>query len=129
MPDSSRANVRTQDINLKFDSMAPPRGAQAHKLCISSAAHAPTLTLHELITARNLINDSLDVIDVSRWTGDAKNANFIAGQLRLLFDNVQEAKQCLKGTLQSQSDWWEDPVDQNVSYFIACFKISSLNAR
>lgn len=72
------------------------------------------LALRQLTQVRNLINSSLDVIDVTTWTGDAKNADFIAGQLRLLFDNVQEAKQTLKGSQEINKLWCEDPLDDNV---------------
>lgn len=85
------------DIQLRLSSLQPPRGQNHYKLSISSAPAAPTLVLDQLTTARTLINSCLDVVDATRWTGDATNANFISGQLRLLHDNVQEAKQALKG--------------------------------
>jgi hypothetical protein len=69
--------------------------------------------LEQLTTVRTLINNSLDVIDVSSWAGDYKNASFIAGQLRLLSDNVQEARQTLKGEIPIKP-WWEDPMDEKV---------------
>lgn len=71
--------------------------------------------LEQLSTVRTLINNSLDVIDVSRWAGDYKDASFIAGQLRLLSDNIQEARQTLKGEV-SIKPWWEDPVDEKVNH-------------
>jgi len=105
----------SQDINLKLASLPPSRGLPSYKLSISSTSEAPTLFLDQLTTVRTLINASLDIIDVSTWTGDAKNADFISGQLRLLFDNVQEAKQTLKGGMPSRKSWWEDPIDEKVS--------------
>lgn len=63
---------------------------------------------------RTLINACLDVIDVSRWTGDATNANFIAGQLRLLSENVHEAKQHLRGAPEVQTRWNEELVDPSI---------------
>jgi len=69
--------------------------------------------LEELTSARTLINASLDVIDVTRWAGNSNDANFIAGQLRLLYDNILEAKQTLKGEIEQKS-WWENPIDEKV---------------
>ncbi|KAK0868685.1 hypothetical protein LTS02_003526 [Friedmanniomyces endolithicus] len=45
------------------------------------------------------------------WTGDATNADFISGQIRLLHENIQEAKAALKGWTPSQKLWYNDPVD------------------
>jgi len=104
-----------QDINLKLVSLPPPRGLPSHKLSISSASQAPTLILNQLTTVRTLINSCLDVIDVTKWTGDASNGNFIAGQLRLLYDSIHEAKQTLKGEGPDVKEWWEEPVDEHVS--------------
>ena len=70
--------------------------------------------LSQLTSVRNLINQALDVVDISTWTGDAHDANFIAGQLHLLFDFVQEAKNMLKGGEEVVTKWWEDPIDENV---------------
>ena len=115
------ANLGTpisKDVNLKLATLPPPRGAPSHRLSISAAPQAPTITLDPLTEARNLINASLDVIDVTTWTGDARNADFIAGQLRLLFENVQEAKLAMKGGSSAQKSWWEDPYDESVSLLL-----------
>jgi hypothetical protein len=56
----------------------------------------------------------LDVIDVTTWTGDANNSNFVAGQLGLLFDHIQEARQALKGYSDVQLHWYDHPVDDNI---------------
>ncbi|KZF19237.1 hypothetical protein L228DRAFT_286091 [Xylona heveae TC161] len=101
------------DIHVKLPSLPPPRGASSYRLLLSSSPDAPPFVLNQLSTARNLINQSLDIVDVSTWTGDAKNANFISGQLRLLFDYIQEAKLELKG-LTTQGNWWDDPIDERV---------------
>lgn len=101
------------DVHLKLATLPPPRGSSTYKLTLCSSPNAPSFVLSQLSTVRNLINQSLDVVDVSTYTGDAKDANFISGQLRLLFDNIQEAKQELKGW-ESHLKWWEDPVDERV---------------
>lgn len=99
---------------MRLISHPPPRGSPSLKLSISSAPQSPTLVLAQLTTVRTLINACLDVIDVSVWTGDAKNANFIAGQLQLLFDNFQEAKHALTGGASIQKLWCEDTIDPHV---------------
>lgn len=70
--------------------------------------------IQQLTTVRTLINACLDVIDVTTWTGDSTDANFVAGQLRLLYENIQEARQALKGYSDVQLPWWENPVDDKV---------------
>ncbi|KAI9712585.1 MAG: hypothetical protein M1828_001686 [Chrysothrix sp. TS-e1954] len=116
------ARILKGDVALKF--ATPPSSSRgsavaagaSQKLTISGEAQAPTLTLEAVTAARSLINASLDVIDVTAWTGDATDAGFIAGQLRLLFENVQEARQTLKGTSAAQlrRRWWEDAYDESV---------------
>lgn len=44
-----------------------------------------------------LLNQSLDCIDIARWTGDRTSADFIASQLRLLDAILLEALAVLKG--------------------------------
>ena len=73
----------------------------------------------QLTAVRTAINTCLDVIDVTAWTGDATDANFVAGQLRLLYDHIEEGRQALRGYSDVQSAWWETPVDEKV-----CFELS-----
>lgn len=101
-------------MTLKPSTIRPPAGASGYRLSVASAPDAAVLALPQLAAARRLINDSLDVIDVSTWTGDAGNASFIAGQLRLLYDHVQEAKQNLKGEPHTRRQWWEETADAKV---------------
>ncbi|KAJ9623905.1 hypothetical protein H2203_005350 [Taxawa tesnikishii (nom. ined.)] len=103
------------DVHLRLPSLPPPRGQSSYKLSISTAPSAPPLVLEQLASVRTLINACLDVVDATTWTGDAHNANFIAGQLRLLHDNIQEAKQALKGGSDvQQTPWNEDPLDERI---------------
>ncbi|ORY11527.1 RAVE subunit 2/Rogdi [Clohesyomyces aquaticus] len=102
------------NIKLRLSSLPPPRGSTSYDLTISSAPQAPTLVIQQLTSVRTLINASLDVIDVTTWTGDASNANFVAGQLHLLHDNMQEARQALKGYSDVQLPWWENPIDEKI---------------
>lgn len=101
------------DVQLRLPSLPPPKGQTSYKLSLSALPTAPTLVLEQLNTARTLINACLDVVDATRWTGDSKNANFISGQIRLLHDNIQEAKTALKGWTEQQKPWHEEPVDPN----------------
>ena len=98
------------DVYLRLPSITVPRGQNAYKLSISTLPSASTIVLEQLTTTRTLINACLDVVDATRWTGDSKNANFISGQLRLLHDNIQEAKGALKGWTEGQKSWQEDPI-------------------
>ncbi|KAK0940837.1 hypothetical protein LTR48_002559 [Friedmanniomyces endolithicus] len=99
------------DIQLRLPSVPVPRGQPSYKLSISTQPTAPTLAFEQLTTTRTLINACLDVVDATRWTGDATNADFISGQIRLLHENIQEAKAALKGWTPSQKLWYDDPVD------------------
>ncbi|KAF1995760.1 hypothetical protein P154DRAFT_444825 [Amniculicola lignicola CBS 123094] len=118
------------NVKLRMASLPPPRGSPTFDLTISSAAQAPTLTVQQLTAVRTSINSCLDVIDVTTWTGDATNANFVAGQLRLLHDSLQEARQALKGYSDVQPPWWENALDEktfdpplppNVSFHLFVF--------
>lgn len=101
------------DVQLRIPSLPPPRGQTSYKLTLSNLPTAPTIVLEQLTTTRTLINACLDVVDATRWTGDSTNANFISGQLKLLHDNIQEAKSALKGWTDSQKPWHEESVDEN----------------
>lgn len=103
-----------QNVKLRLSSLPPPRGSPTYDLTISTAPHGPELVIKQLTAVKAAINNSLDVIDVTTWTGDAKNADFVAGQMKLLQDNIQEARQALKGYSDVQMPWWEDPIDEKV---------------
>lgn len=88
---------------------------------MAPSANAPELVLPQLTSIRGLINDSLDIIDVSRWTGQSTNASFIAGQLKLLHDHLKEAKNTLKGSISGEEverlpggQWWTDSADDGL---------------
>ncbi|KAF2257977.1 hypothetical protein CC78DRAFT_538142 [Lojkania enalia] len=123
------------NVKLRLSSLPPPRGSTSYDLTVSSAPEAPTLVIQQLTSVRTLINASLDVIDVTLWTGDSTNANFVVGQLRLLHDNIQEARQALKGYSDVQQAWWKDPIDErtfdpplpsNVSFHLFIFDAALL---
>lgn len=78
------------------------------RLSISNAPTAPPLLLGQLCSLRDLVNQSLDVVDVGTWTGDPLNASFILGQLRLLLDSLAEARQMLKGDSDAVRGKWSE---------------------
>nr|POF06856.1 uroporphyrinogen-iii c-methyltransferase [Quercus suber] len=107
------ARIVKGDIQLRLPSLPPPRGHTSYKLSLSTAVSAPILVLSQLTTARTMINACLDVVDATLWTGDNTNANFIFGQLRLLHDNLREAKSSLRGLGDHHKPWYEDPADEH----------------
>lgn len=114
-PWETNSFLRSQDVQLRLNSLPPPRGSVSTRLCLSTAPTAPELVLPQLASVRRLINDSLDVVDVSTWTGDPMNSNFISGQLRLLHEHLSEARQALKGDNgETKKAWWEESADENV---------------
>lgn len=99
-----------------MSSLAPPRGQQSYPLRISSP-----LPLPQLSTLLNLLNQALDIIDISTWTGDPKNGSFISGQLRLLADIIDEARAVMRGGEDVVGGkWWEDDCagDETVSQIL-----------
>ncbi|CAL5872718.1 uncharacterized protein PFLUO_LOCUS6985 [Penicillium psychrofluorescens] len=96
------------DIQLRLSSLPHPRGASSTRLSLSQAPDAPELVLQQLVSVRNLVNQSLDIIDVSAWTGDPLNAAFIFSQLHLLLETIGEARQMLKGDGDDvRGKWWD----------------------
>ncbi|KAH8423331.1 uncharacterized protein LDX57_001089 [Aspergillus melleus] len=96
------------DIQLRLSSLASVRGSPTTRLCLSTGPDAPELMLNQLASVRNLVSQSLDVVDVSTWTGDPLNASFIFGQLHLLHETISEARQMLKGESDKvRGKWWE----------------------
>lgn len=66
------------------------------------------------MSVRNLVNQSLDIVDVSTYTGDPHDAGFIFSQLHLLHETINEARQMLKGDGDVRGNWWETSVSDNV---------------
>ena len=64
---------------------------------------------------RDAVNQCLDIVDVSAWTGDPLNANFIYSQLHLLRETITEARQMLKGEEDNMKEkWLETSAHENV---------------
>ncbi|KAJ5492572.1 hypothetical protein N7539_001318 [Penicillium diatomitis] len=95
------------DIQLRLASLPAPRGASGTRLTLSQSPGAPELVLPQLVSVRNLVNQSLDIVDVSTYTGDPLNAAFIFSQLHLLKETIGEARQMLKGEGPERGNWWE----------------------
>ncbi|KAJ5095623.1 hypothetical protein NUU61_004979 [Penicillium alfredii] len=103
------------DIQLRLSSLPPPRGAPSTRLSLSQSPDAPSLVLPQLVSVRNLVNQSLDIVDVSAWTGDPLNATFIFSQLHLLHETIREARQMLKGESDDvRGNWWETSATENM---------------
>jgi hypothetical protein len=82
---------------------------------LSQAPGAPELVLPQLVSVRDLVAQSLDIVDVSTWTGDPLNAGFIFSQLHLLLETISEARQMLKGEGDdTRGKWWEASATENV---------------
>ena len=115
------------DVHLRLITL-PPNTARTNtnsnpstRLTFAPSPSSPDLVLPQLFAVKSLINDSLDIIDVSRWTGEASDASFISGQLKLLHDHLNNAKAYLKGTVPGQSsdsipggEWWHHSVQPSV---------------
>lgn len=90
------------------------------------------LPLQPLTTLRNILNQALDCVDITRWTGDRHSAPFISSQLHLLHSLILEALALLKGppllqpqnptpgstpphiAPQASSAWCEDPPGSDI---------------
>lgn len=110
-----------QDIQLRLSSLPSSRGAAGTRLCLATSPSAPELVLDQLVGVRNSVNQCLDIVDVSTWTGDPLNASFIYSQLHLLHETITEARQMLKGEEDGvKGKWWETSANEDVS-FLVCF--------
>lgn len=75
--------------------------------------------LEQLVCVRDSVNQCLDIVDVSTWTGDPLNASFIYSQLHLLHETITEARQMLKGEEDGPKEkWWETSADDTVSFVV-----------
>ncbi|EXJ78681.1 hypothetical protein A1O1_09083 [Capronia coronata CBS 617.96] len=115
------------DIHLRLTTLPPntPRGTTTStpstRHLFHSSSTSSEILLPQLSTVKALINDSLDVIDVSRWTGQSTDSSFMTGQLKLLHDHLREAKTCLKGPVNGTdldsipgAQWWLHSSDENI---------------
>ena len=107
------------DIQLRLNTL-PPNTARTQtnsnpstRLTFAQSPQTTDLVLPQLFAVRSLVNDSLDIIDVSRWTGQATDASFISGQIRLLHDHLRNARAYLKGAIPGEpldnipgGEWW-----------------------
>ena len=96
------------DINLLLRTLPPPPRLQTYPLRLSTQPTAPELVLHQLVAVRDVVNQSLDVVDISTWTGDPQDARFISGQLKLLHDLLFEARTMLRGGEEVVVRWCDE---------------------
>lgn len=93
-------------------------------MILSQSPEAPELALQQLVSVRDLVAQSLDIVDVSTWTGDPLNAGFIFSQLHLLLETIREAQQMLKGEgNETRGKWWDTSATDNVSVRISVLGI------
>jgi hypothetical protein len=114
------ARIVKGDVKLRLPILVPPKGMPAYPVTLSTEPSAPEIMLGQVTAARTLINACLDVVDITRWAGDKHDAGFIAGQLRLLDVNLQEAKTALKGGMGSQLPWYKSVLDNTVCFSSLC---------
>ncbi|KAK3174036.1 hypothetical protein OEA41_001280 [Lepraria neglecta] len=101
------------DINLRVQTLPPPRSLPSYPIHLQNPILLPQLSV-----LLNLLNQALDIIDISAWTGDPHNGSFIAGQLKLLADTIEEARQTLKGGEDVVGGkWWEDGTSDDTLVF------------
>ncbi|KAL4959933.1 tRNA methyltransferase RSM22 [Aspergillus stella-maris] len=102
------------DIQLRLTSLSS-RGAPTTRLCLSNSPSAPELALDQLVSVRDSVRQCLDIVDVSTFTGDPLNAQFIYSQLHLLGDTIAEGRQMLKGESDVvRGKWWETSAPDNM---------------
>jgi hypothetical protein len=100
----------TQSLHLKLKTLPPTT--------LTFSQTSPLL-LEPLTQLRTLLNQSLDCVDITRWTGDRHSALFISSQLHLLHSILSEAKAVLKGpsllepgtAVISSLNWAHKPID------------------
>ncbi|KKK18313.1 hypothetical protein ARAM_001613 [Aspergillus rambellii] len=103
------------DIQLRLSSLSAARSTATTRLCLLSSADAPELILSQLVSVRDLVNQCLDIVDVSTWTGDPLDAGFIFSQLHLLRETIAEGRQMLKGETDGiRGRWWETSAPENM---------------
>ncbi|KAJ0416839.1 Rogdi leucine zipper containing protein-domain-containing protein [Aspergillus carlsbadensis] len=102
------------DIQLRLSSLSS-RAGPITRLCMSSSPGAPELVLSQLVSVRDLVNQCLDIVDVSTWTGDPLDARFIYSQIHLLGETIAEGRQMLKGDSDTvRGKWWETGAPDNL---------------
>lgn len=101
-------HLPSQSLQIRLPTLPPPRSHPHPSYPITLSAPLPLPQLSHLHT---LLNNALDIIDISRWTGDPQNPSFISGQLRLLADTLDEARQTLKGGAGVVGGNWLDDGD------------------
>ncbi|KAF8859976.1 hypothetical protein BDZ45DRAFT_620344 [Acephala macrosclerotiorum] len=70
---------------------------KTHPPLVLSFSPTDPIVLAPLSNLRTLLNQALDCIDITRWTGDRHSALFISSQLLLLHSIILEALSLLKG--------------------------------
>lgn len=99
-----------QDIQLRLRSLPPPPGLASYPIRIQESFLIPQLS--QLLV---LLSKCVDIVEMSTVTGDPHNGPFIAGQLGILADLIDDARRVLKGGEAIVGGrWWEDHLQSTV---------------
>lgn len=99
-----------QDIQLRLRSLPPPQGLASYPIRIQEPFIIPQLS--QLLV---LLSKCIDIVEMSTVTGDPHNGPFIAGQLGILADIIDDARHVLKGGEAIVGGrWWEDHLQSTV---------------
>lgn len=123
----SGTRVVKGDLHIRVPSLPPLQNP--HSRTVSNAykvSFAPTdsigqaLVIPQLKNVKACLDACLDVVDATRWTGDADNAVYISSQLRLLHESVCDARGALT---HEHLAWNDDPVDPQVCRSDECLGV------
>lgn len=101
-----------QDIQIRLRSLPPPSGLASYPIRIQEPFLIPQLS--QLLL---LLTKCVDIVEMSTVTGDSHNGPFIAGQLGILADTLDDARHVLKGGEETVGvRWWEDHLQSTVCW-------------
>lgn len=102
-----------QDIQLRLKSLPPPPSLASYPVRIQEPFLIPQLS--QILV---LLSKCVEIVEMSMSTGDPHNGPFIAGQLGILADTIDDARHVLKGGEGVVGGrWWEDHLQATVSLY------------
>lgn len=106
----SPSSSAKQDIQLRLRSLPPPPSLASYPIRIEEPFLIPQLS--QILV---LLSKCVDIVEMSMATGDPHNGPFIAGQLGILADTIDDARHILKGGEAIVGGrWWEDHLQSTV---------------
>lgn len=101
-----------QDIQLRLRSLPLPPSLASYPIRIQEPFLIPQLS--QILI---LLSKCVDIVEMSMVTGDPHNGPFIAGQLGILADTIDDARHVLKGgEAVVGGRWWEDHLQSTVRF-------------